>query len=123
MREAVMNGLQRFALSGAALIASAGASFAGPCSADIDATQRRIDAALEAKAAAGPAGKEGTAAGLSHQPTPQSLAAAEEKLGDIPAATVAAMKQAMARARTADSAGDQSACEAALAEVQRLLGQ
>ena len=118
-----MNGLQRFALSGAALVGSVAASFAGPCSADIDAMQHRIDAALEAKAAAGAAGKEGTAAGLSHQPTPQSLAAAEEKLGDIPATTVDAMRQAMARARTADSAGDKSACEAALAEASRLLGQ
>jgi hypothetical protein len=118
-----MNELQRFALSGAALVGSVAASFAGPCSAEIDAMQHRIDAALEAKAAAGPAGKEGTAAGLSHQPTPQSLAAAEEKLGDIPAATVDAIRQAIARARTADSAGDKSACEAALAEVQRLLGQ
>jgi hypothetical protein len=52
---------------------------------------------------------------MSHQPTPQSLAAAEEKPGDIPAATVAAIRQAMDRARTADSAGDKSACEAALA--------
>jgi hypothetical protein len=118
-----MNGLQRFALSGAALVASAATSFAGPCSADIDAMQHRIDAALEAKAASGPAGKEGTAAGLSHQPTPQSLAAAEEKLGDIPAATVDAIRQAMARARTADSAGDKGGCEAALAEVNRYLGQ
>ena len=118
-----MNGLQKFALSGAALVASAGASYAGPCSADIDAMQRRIDAALAATAAAGPAGKEGAAAGMSHQPTPESMAAAEEKLGDIPAATVAAMKQALARARTADSAGDESACEAALDEVKRLFGQ
>jgi hypothetical protein len=118
-----MNGLQRFALSGAALVGSAAASFAGPCSTDIDAMQHRIDAALEAKAAGGPAGKQGAAAGLSHQPTPQSLAAAEEELGDISPATVDAMRQAMARARTADSAGDKSACEAALAEVQRLLGQ
>jgi hypothetical protein len=118
-----MNGLQRFALSGVALFASATASYAGPCAPDIDAMQRRIDAALEAKAAGGPAGKQGTAAGMSRQPTPQSMAAAEEKLGDIPAATVEAMKQAMARARTADSAGDESACEAALGEVTRLFGQ
>jgi hypothetical protein len=118
-----MNGLQRFALSGAALVASVAASHAGPCAAEIDATQHSIDAALEAKAAAGPAGKQGAAAGMSHQPTPQSLAAAEEKLGDLPAATVAAIRQAMDRARTADSAGDKSACEAALAEAKRLIGQ
>jgi len=118
-----MNGLQRFALSGTAFLASVSASYAGPCSADIDAMQRRVDANLEAKAAAGPAGKEGAAAGMSHQPTPQSMAAAEEKLGDISAATVDATRQTMARARAADSAGDESACEQALAEVKRLMGQ
>jgi hypothetical protein len=118
-----MNGLQRFALSGAALLASVSTSYAGPCSADIDALQRRIDANLEAKAAAGPTGKEGAAAGMSDQPTPRSIAEAEEKLGDISAATVDATRQAMARARAADSAGDKSACEQALAEAKRLIGQ
>jgi len=118
-----MNGLQRFALSGAALLASASASYAGPCSADIDAMQRRIDAILEAKAAAGPAGKESVAAGMSHQPTPQSLEAAEEKLGDMSPTAADATRQAMARARAADGAGDKSACEQALAEAKQLIGQ
>ena len=118
-----MNGLQRIALSGAAFLASVSASYAGPCSADIDAMQRRVDANLEAKAAAGPTGKEGVAAGMSDQPTPRSIAKAEEKLGDISAGTVDATRQAMARARAADSAGDKSACEQALAEVKGLIGQ
>ena len=44
---------------------------AGPCADAIDAMQARIDAALEAKAAAGPTGKEGVPAGMSVQPTPR----------------------------------------------------
>jgi len=117
-----MNGLRTVALSGAALIASAAAGYAGPCSPDIDAMQRHIDATLEAKAAAGPTAKEGAAAGMSDQPTPRSMAAVEEKLGEVSAATVNAVEQAMARARAANTAGDKSACEQALAEARRLIG-
>jgi len=49
-----MNGLRAIALSGEAFLTAVTASHAGPCSADIDAMQGRIDAKLEAKAAAGP---------------------------------------------------------------------
>jgi len=45
--------------------------------------QSRIDAKLEAKAAAEPTAREGVSAGMSDQPTPRSIAAAEEKLGDV----------------------------------------
>ena len=113
----------RFALFGAvALAASASAAYAGPCSDRIDAMQARIDAKLEAKAAAGPTAKEGVAAGMSVQPTPASIAAAEEKLGEIPPRKVKAIKRGMARARVADKIGDPRACNKALAAVQRVLG-
>ena len=56
------------------------------------------------------------------QPTPRSIGAAEEKPGEVSAETVAAVRQAMLRARAADSAGDKNACEQALAEVQRAIG-
>jgi hypothetical protein len=105
-----------------AFAASASAAHAGPCSNQIDATQARIDAKLEAKAAAGPAGKQGLAAGMGMQPTPASIAAAEEKLGEMSPRKVKAMKQGMARARVADKAGDLRACRKALAAVQRVLG-
>jgi hypothetical protein len=85
--------------------------------------QARIDAALEAKAAAGPMGKEGIPAGMSVQPTPRSIAAAEAKLGDMSAQTVAAVAQGMAQARAADAAGNAGACAKALADVQRVIGQ
>jgi hypothetical protein len=84
--------------------------------------QARIDAKLEAKAAAGPTAKEGVAAGMSVQPTPASIAAAEEKLGDISPRKVKAIKRGMARARAADKVGDLRACNKALGAVQRVLG-
>ena len=104
-----------------AFIASVSASYAGPCTDDIDKMQARIDAKLEAKAAVGPTGRQ-VGASTHVQPTPRSIAAAEEKLGEVSAETVAAVRQAMLRARAADSAGDKNACEHALADVQRAIG-
>jgi hypothetical protein len=101
---------------------STSAGYAGPCADAIDAMQARIDAKLEAKAAAGPTAKEGVPAGMSVQPTPRSIAAAEEKLGEISPRQVKAMQRGMARARLADKVGDQRACKKALASVQRVLG-
>ena len=83
--------------------------------------QARIDAKLEAKAAAGPTGRQGAGASTNVQPTPRSIAAAEEKLGEV-SRHVAAVRQAMLRAQAADGAGDKNACEQALAEVQRAIG-
>ena len=101
---------------------SASAAYAGPCSDQIDAMQARIDAKLETKAAAGPTAKEGVAAGMGVQPTPASIAAAEEKLGDISPKKVKAIKRGMARARVADKVGDLRASRKALAAVQRAIG-
>jgi hypothetical protein len=104
-----------------AFIASVSASYAGPCTDDIDKMQARIDAKAHAMAAAGPTGRQ-TGASTHVQPTPRSIGAAEEKLGEVSAGTVAAVRQAMLRARAADSAGDKNACEQALAEVQTAIG-
>jgi hypothetical protein len=105
--------------SALALLASMCASHAGPCLQEIDRLQPRVDAKLDAIARAGPSGSESLAALLHRQPTPGSIAAAESKLGEIAAEAIAA---AMSRAREADRGGNQSACDRALAEVQRLLG-
>jgi hypothetical protein len=69
----------------AAAISYAPACYAGPCSQQVDEMQGKIDAKLAAAAAAGPAGKETTAATMNRQPTPKSIAEAEVKLGDISA--------------------------------------
>ena len=111
------------ASSAVAFAASISASLAGPCSAEIDAMVARINAALEARAGAGSTAKEqGVVAGRHVQPTPRSLAAAEEKLGEMSMETIELVKQAMMRARAADSAGDNVACKQALEEAQRAIG-
>jgi hypothetical protein len=99
---------------------SISASFASPCSQDIDCIQATIDAKLEAQAAAGCSARESTATTMHRQPTPGSIAAAA-KLGDISQEMVQAVETLGTRARDADRANDPSACEQALAEVQRVL--
>jgi hypothetical protein len=104
-------------------MASSLPGLAGPCSSEIDATQARIDARIDAEAAAGPAGAETVAATDHHQPTPKSIAEAEVRLGDITAKYAAKVGDAMARARKADLAGEGIACEEALALVRKSLGE
>jgi hypothetical protein len=80
--------------------------------------QELIDG-IPAKAGAATA-PESTAAKTHHQPTPSSIAAAKAELGRT---SLNAVKEGpMARALEADSTGDRSACEQALAEVKRFLG-
>jgi hypothetical protein len=114
----------RFALIFGVALAASGAPpcFAGPCSQQIDAMQGQINTKLEAAAAEGPSGKETTSATMNRQPTPKSIAAAEVKLGDVPAKTVRAIESAMALAREADLAGDKTGCEQALADVKKAMG-
>ena len=107
----------------AALALSTTASAAGPCTQQIAQVQAQIDAKLAANAATGPAAPESAGALLNRQPTPGSIAAAESKLGELSQEMMAAIGTGMARAREADLAGDQSACEEALAAVRRAISQ
>jgi hypothetical protein len=113
--------LRSATLGAAACLASMSMSYAGPCSGEIDRVQARVDAKLEARAATGPSGPESAAATRHQQPTPGSIAAAESRLGDFSAATVAAIKAGMTRAREADRAGDAAACEQRGAACDRSL--
>ena len=109
-------------LGAAALAASMSASYAGPCSKEIDRVQAEIDASLAANAAAGPTATESTAATTHRQPTPSSIATAESRLREVTSQQLEAVAGTMARARAADAAGDQRACEQALTDVQRAIG-
>ena len=109
-------------LCASVLAASMSASYAGPCSNEIDRLRAEIDAKLGALAAAGPSAQESTAATMHRQPTPRSIGAAENRLGDVSAQKVKVITAAMGRARTADGAGDQKTCEQALADARRALG-
>jgi hypothetical protein len=106
----------------AVFAASISPSYSGTCSHEIDRVQAEIDAKLEALGAAGPFGRESTAATMNRQPTPGSIAAAEARLGDVSLQKVEALKAAMANARAADQTGDQDTCDKALADVHRTLG-
>jgi hypothetical protein len=110
-------------LSAVLVVAVTSSSYAGPCSREIERIQASIDAKLDARAAKGASERESADALLHRQPTPGSIAAAEERLGEASAKTADAVAQAMARARAADSAGDKSKCRQALTEVRRAIGQ
>jgi hypothetical protein len=84
--------------------------------------QARFDARLQAAARKGPTARETNAATDHRQPTPESIAAAESRIGDISPGVVRVIETGMARAREADAADDRTVCEQALAEVQRALG-
>jgi hypothetical protein len=108
-------------LSAAAVAVLTSNSFAGPCSLEIDRLQTRIQAMLGAEAAVGPSERESTSALLHRQPTPGSIAAAEERLREASATRAKAFSEALARARAADRAGEKKTCEQALADGLRTI--
>jgi hypothetical protein len=83
--------------------------------------QARIDAMVEATAAAGPVVPPGIGAGMGVQPTPLSMAVVEEKMGELSRKKVGAIGHGMAQARAASSAGKYKTCEQALARVRRVM--
>jgi hypothetical protein len=91
------------------------------CSKNIDIMQAHIDARIEAIAAAGPFVRPGLAAGMGVQPTPLGIATVEERMGEISRNKIDIVRDAMARARAANAAGNSRACGRALAEVARQL--
>jgi hypothetical protein len=60
---------------------------------------------------------------MHRQPTPDSIAAAESRLGEVPPQTIQIMAAALARARQADRDDDKNGCERALADVQRAVSK
>ncbi len=116
--------MRQFALfSVGVLLLSALPAQAGPCSKDIDRMQARVDAHLGQAAAAGPSAKQSVGAQMHREPTPNSIANAERKLGDLSPATIVKVNAAMDRAQKADKAGDAQGCRKALAQVARIIGK
>jgi hypothetical protein len=113
--------LQLMTWSAAALCVSLSVAYAGSCSDDIDRMQARIDARVEAIAAAGPFVPPGVSAGMGVQPTPFGMAVVEEKMGEVSRNKVDAIREAMAQAHAASSASNYKICEHALARVRRLM--
>ncbi|MFY9694539.1 MAG: hypothetical protein WAK35_12425 [Xanthobacteraceae bacterium] len=113
--------------SAAALCASLSVAHAGSCSNDIDLLQARVDARVEAIAAAGPFVPPGVSAGMGVQPTPFGMATVEGRMGEVSGNKVDAVHAAMARARAANAgantAANYRACEKALAEVRHIMAR
>jgi hypothetical protein len=112
-------GVPRLAVVTVLLLLNAPAQ-AGPCTREIERMQAQVDAALEQRAGAGPSARERAGALLHRQPTPGSIARAEEILGEGSGGVQAVA--ALARAREADRAGDRKFCEQALAEARQAIG-
>jgi len=108
--------------SAAALGASLSMAHAASCAKDIDAMQARFDARLESTAASGRTAPQSIKADMSAQPTPSSIAKAEEKLGELNQHMVRNVRRAMTRARAAEARGNTRRCERELAIAERALG-
>ena len=117
-----MKSRKQLILSAVVVTFSTHPTLASSCSQGIDRAWVQVNAKIQARVAAGRSAPQGTIALLHHQPTPSSIAAAEETLVDIwlPIETAVA---ALARAREADGINDRIACERALADVQRVIGR
>ena len=117
-----MKSRKQLILSAAVVTLSTQPSLASSCSQDIDRAWIQVNANIQGRVAAGRSAPQGTIALLHHQPTASSIAAAEKMLVDIwlPIETAVA---ALARAREADVINDRIACEAALTDVQRVIGR
>lgn len=91
---------------------------AGPCTAQIAQVEQQIrqaQAARDPGGAGAPSAPQSVGAQLHHQPTPGTVAGAEDKARD-------AAMAALDKARTADAAGNASACARALADARELYG-
>ena len=108
-------------LGAAALVASTTAGYAGPCSAEIERMQARVEAKIEAAAAAGATAPEFRRS-CSPPANTRRDCGRRARLGELSPQTVNAVREAMARAREVDRGGDLTTCEQALAEVQRTIG-
>jgi hypothetical protein len=116
--------IQRSLIAFAAVFtASTSAGYAGPCSQDIARLQAAMQSKVRTAVTAGPTAPEGTTATMHRQPTPRSIATAESELGGLSPDQVKAAVAALARARAADSANDESACKQAIADAEGVLGQ
>lgn len=89
---------------------------AASCAVQIDQVQTQLDAALAQHAKTAPYAPESKSATLSHQPTPGSIARAEDKIGAWSGGDTAVA--ALKRARDAEAAGKSAECFKALGEAK-----
>ena len=112
---------QAAALAGMALILGAGPAHAGPCTDRIYQTDLDVAKLLDSAAAEGRPAAQSAFATMHRQPTPGSIATAEQDAGDLTSEEALAITEAMDEARHADDESDQAGCEKALSDVDRML--
>jgi hypothetical protein len=112
---------QATAVAGVALILGAAPAHAGPCTDRIYKTDVDLAKLLDSAAAQGRPAAESAFATMHRQPTPGSIASAEQQVGDLTSEQAQAITEAMDAARRADVAGDRAGCEKALSAVDRML--
>ena len=96
---------------------------AGPCTDRINQANMAVEKLLDAAAASAKPAAESTFATMHRQPTPGTVASAEQKSGSLSSAQVEAITEKLDAARDADNKSDAAACEKALNEVDRLLAR
>src|ERR1700733_877899 len=109
--------------AGMALVLGAAPALAGPCTERIYQTDLDVAKLLDSAAAQGQPAAESTFATMHRQPTPGSIASAEQQAGDLTSEEAQAITEAMDEARHADDEGDRAGCEKALSDVDRMLKQ
>jgi hypothetical protein len=95
-------------------------SSASPCTPEIDRGWAPVDLKIQARIGAGRSVPQSSIALLHRQPTPNSMAAAQDLLNDVWLPIEAAVS-ALSRARQADRDNDERTCRQALVEVQRAI--
>ena len=109
------------AVAGMAFILGAAPVHAGPCTDRIYQADLDVAKLLDSAAAQGQPAAESTFATMHRQPTPGSIASAEQEAGDLTPEEAQAVTEAMDEARQADDEGDQAGCDKALSDVDRML--
>ncbi len=104
-----------------ALASLAAPASAGPCTDRIYQADLKVEKLIDAAPANGKPAAQSTFATLHGQPTPGTVASAEEKAGDLSSAQVEAITRKLDDARDADEKGDRAACETALDDAERTL--
>ncbi len=112
---------QAAAVAGTAVILGAAPAHAGPCTQRIYQTDLDVAKLLNSAAAQGRPAAESVFATMHRQPTPGSIATAEQQAGNLTSEEAEAITEAMDEARHADDEGDQAGCEKALSDVDRML--
>ena len=111
------------AMAGLTVILGAAPAHAGACTDRIYETDLTVAKLLDSAAAQGRPAAESAFATMHRQPTPGSIASAEQQAGDLTADQLQAVTEAMDEARHADDQGDDAGCEEALNGVDRMLGR